>query len=69
MLVSMCLSLPHSALDIFATGNVLTLEVIRTRKFFPIFIFMELKKPLNRLKNRITETEENLNKIVKHCLK
>ena len=34
-----------------------------------IFIFMDLKIPLNWLKNKITKIEENLNETEKHFYK
>ena len=34
-----------------------------------IFIVMDLKRSLNKLKNKVTEIKENLNETVKHCLK
>ena len=30
---------------------------------------MDMKKPLNQLKSKITKIEENLNETVKHCQK
>ena len=51
--LSMLLSLPHCALDIFATVNALTMEVDVNWKSLRIVIFMDLKRPLNWLKNKI----------------
>ena len=53
MIVSMFLSLPHCALDIFATEKNASMmdEVNTDRKSLQIFIFMDLKRQLNWLKN------------------
>ena len=38
-------------------GNALTMEVITDWKSLRIFIFMNLKRPLNSLKNKIPDLE------------
>ena len=50
-------------------GNASTMKVNTDWKSQWIFIFMNLKGPLNWLKNKISMIEENLNKNVKHYLK
>ena len=49
-------------------GNMSTMEVNTDWNSQQNFVFIELKRPLNWLKNKITKIEENLNEIVKHRL-
>ena len=69
MIVSMFLSLPHFALDIFGTGKHVNHRGEYGLEIPANFHFMDLKKPLNWLKNKTTKIEENLNETVQHCLK
>ena len=43
------------------------MEVNTDWKSLRIFIFMDLKRPLNWLKNKMTKIKENLSKTVKQC--
>ena len=45
------------------------MEVHMDWKALQIFIFVDLKKPLNWLKNKKTKIEEDLKETAKHCLK
>ena len=52
--------------------NTSTIEMNTDWKFLQIYnpyIFMEQKRPLKWLKNKIAKIEENLNETVKHCPK
>ena len=72
MIVSIFLSLPHCALDIFATGKHVNQRDeygVEIPKNFSSNIFMDLERPLNWLKNKIPKIEENLNEPAKHCPK
>ena len=42
--------------------------MVRNWKSLQLFIFMDLKSPLNWLKNKIAKIVESLNETVKHCL-
>ena len=50
-------------------GNASTMEVNMDWKSVRNFIFMDVKRPLNWLKNKILKIEENLSKTVKHAIK
>ena len=50
-------------------GNASTMEVNTDWKSLRIFIFMNLKRPLNCLKNKMTKIKENLSKTIKQCPK
>ena len=45
------------------------MEVNTDWKSQQIFIFVDLKRPLNRQKKKKTSLEKNLNKTVEHCIK
>lgn len=50
-------------------GDASTMEVNTDWKSQQIFIFVDLKRPLNRQKKKKTSIEKNLNKTVEHCIK
>ena len=49
--------------------NMSIMKVNTDWKYLQYFIFMDLKKKAIKLAQKIIKTEENLNKIVKHCPK
>ena len=69
MILFMFLSLPDGALDMLTLGNASIMEVNTDWKSLRIFIFLNLQRALNWLKNKTTKIKENLNETVKHCLK
>ena len=66
MIVSSFITLPHCTWDIFATGNASSMEVNTEWKSLRLSIFINLKRPLNWLKNKIQNIEENWNETLKH---
>ena len=66
MIVSMFLSVAHCAWTSLLLGNVSNMEMNTDQK--SLQIFMDLKRPLNWLKNQITKIDEKLNETVKKCL-
>lgn len=50
-------------------GNALTMEINTDWNAVPIFIFMDLKRSLNRRKNGTTKIKENLRETAIHYLK
>ena len=72
MIVPIFLSLPHYALNIFATG-----KHVNHRDEYGLVIPKNLQsldfrwpeKAIKLAKNKITKIEENLNETVKHCPK
>ena len=50
-------------------GNASTMELNKDWKSLQIFVFMNLKRPLNWLKNKITKIKENLKENVKKLFK
>ena len=71
--ISMIVSCFHSCTIVLwkslQLGKVSTMEGNTDWKSLRIFIFMDLKSPLNWLETKIKKIEENLNETVKHCLK
>ena len=61
--------LVHCALGIFATGKRVSHGGEYGLEIPTIFHFYGPSRPLNSAQNKIMKTEENLNKIVKHCPK
>ena len=49
--------------------NTSTMEMNTVWKSTRVFIFMDLKRPLNWLKNKTTKIKKNLHETVKTCLK
>ena len=60
--------LPMCNGNLHKLGNTSTIDVNKDWKYPPDFLFIDLKRPFNWLKNKITKIEENLNENFKHCL-